>query len=150
MKIVWLTLVSSVMCSSAMADIYNDKKNQIRQKLIKCVNDPLNFNSASFNQCILDGAQQFKTAADSQMQKRIQQETMPEIRQGWIKDSVIHTNAIKQCQVHENLNFQGFTYAAQCELKRSQDYYRYSMSNNMEYPSKWTMANRIDALYLSF
>lgn len=150
MKTVGLIFFAAVMCcTSAMADGYSVKKKEIRQTLISCLNNPENYNSASFNQCVIEAGQRFKQAADAKMQRRIQQETQPSIRQGWIQDRAIHTQSIRNCETQQELNFQGYSYAAQCELKRSQDYYRYSMSNEMPHDN-WSTAQRVDALFITY
>lgn len=131
------------------ANDYIAKKKQIRQNLIDCLDDPDNYNSLGFNQCVVQAGQQFKQAADLKMQRLIQEETQSSMRQGWIKDRIIHAQAIDSCEQHTGLNFAGYTYAAQCALKRSQDYYRYSMFDEMP-PDEWSTAQRVDTLFISY
>lgn len=149
MKRVGLLFIVGMMSTGVFADAYTLKKKEIRQKLISCLDHPDNYNSASFNQCVIDAGERFKQAADIKMQQRIQQERIASIRQGWIQDRAIHTQAIQGCERQQELNFQGYSYAAQCELKRSQDYYRYSMSNEMP-RDNWSTAQRVDALFIGY
>ncbi|WP_298145436.1 hypothetical protein [uncultured Acinetobacter sp.] len=149
MKALGLMLIATVTCTSAIANDYTLKKKQIRQNLIQCLDDPDHYNSVGFNQCIVQAGQQFKQAADLKMQRHIQTETQASIRQGWIKDRAIHHQAIKSCDNQTELNFQGYAYAAKCELKRSQDYYSYSMFDETPH-TDWTTAQHVDALFIGY
>ncbi len=149
MRVLGLIFIATLTCTSAMANNYIMKKKDIRQKLISCLNNPENYNSASFNGCVAEAGKRFMQAADIKMNRRIQQETVPTIRQGWVRDRQIHIQAIKACESQTALNYQGYAYAAQCELKRSQDYYRYSMSDEMP-DNDWTTSQRVDTLFISY
>ena len=145
MKAYSLGLMLCLVSSLSYANPYTTTKQQVRKELLSCVNSPDSAFSAAFNQCVIESATAFQQAADRAIQKRIAKgET------GLANDRQIYHATIRDCSKQEKLSFAGYTYAAQCQLKRSQDYYRYSMSSEMPKQDNWTETNRIDQLYLSY
>ncbi len=130
------------------ADEYTMNKQKVKQKLIGCMNASDDRAIAQWNNCVTNAANNFKNLADVKMKNRIKEESFN--AQGLYDDIKIYHTAINQCEQLQELSFQGFSYSAQCELRRAQDYYRYAMSSEIIYPSKWTEMNRIDNLYITF
>lgn len=136
-------LALSVQAHSAT---YQLEKQKIRQQLIQCLKKPESSFSAVFNECVLNAATEFQRKSKIEFDSQYSAKNAN--KDGLIKDRKIFLLQIQACEFYQELSFDGFGSAAQCELSRSQDYFRYLKNDNGKV--NWSLENRIDIFFLGY
>jgi hypothetical protein len=145
-------LITSVVLTSnsIQAETYTQSKKAIRNILVSCLKDPENSRySAAFNSCLLDASDSFIKKADLEFNKQLKTANAIE-RNSLIKDQRIYKTSLKNCEIYQNLSFDGFTKEAVCKIQTGKDYLSLLTGGASSLPSNWTLEDRVDKLFIGY
>ncbi|MBF7683002.1 hypothetical protein I2F27_06635 [Acinetobacter sp. B5B] len=147
-KFFLVLITCSAFSGSPYAAQYQETKQRVKSALVKCLKDPGNQYSATYNACLLDAYNMFQAQAKiefDEQYKSSKEFSRIDLR----KTRDVYNRAIKNCEIFQNV-YDGFTKEAVCKLGLSRDYLIFLKSGQGVYPSSWKVEDKVDHIYITY
>ena len=150
MKIIFMSCLLILASMNSMAGSYDEYKKQVRNQLVGCLKDPENSRFvAAYNGCLLEAADNFISKADIEYKSAFQKANDFEKR-NLLKNRNIYTNAFSNCEIYQELSYDGFGKEAYCKITVAKEYLG-SLTNSADsLPENWTTENRVDKYFIGY
>ncbi|MDN5625809.1 MAG: hypothetical protein L0G96_21940 [Acinetobacter sp.] len=150
MKRVIFIFLTIFLSGSAFADSYLQSRKIVRDSLIACLKDPENAKySAAYNSCLLEASDGFLEKANAEFNQQFIKGNAT-TRNSLVKDRNIYLNAIKFCELFQEVSYDGFTKEAICKLKTTKEYLSLLTNGDSSLPNNWKIEDRVDKLFIGY
>ena len=150
MKRVIFIFLTIFLSGSAFADSYLQSRKIVRDSLIACLKDPENAKySAAYNSCLLEASDRFLEKANAEFNQQFIKGNVT-TRNSLVKDRNIYLNAIKFCELFQEVIYDGFTKEAICKLKTTKEYLSLLTNGDSSLPNNWKIEDRVDKLFIGY
>ena len=150
MKRVIFIFLTIFLSGSAFADSYLQSRKIVRDFLITCLKDPENAKySAAYNSCLLEASDGFLEKANAEFNQQFIKGNVT-TRNSLVKDRNIYLNAIKFCELFQEVSYDGFTKEAICKLKTTKEYLSLLTNGDSSLPNNWKIEDRVDKLFIGY